>query len=58
MGMYSGMLGPNVSYGSETWEMNVGMRRKVDVFEISYQGQYELLRGTECEMATLLQDAV
>ena len=31
-----GIIVPNVLYGSETWEMNAGLRRKEDVFEMSY----------------------
>ena len=35
MGMYSGIVVPSVLHGSGTWETNSGLRRNVDVLEMS-----------------------
>ena len=35
MGMYNGKVIPSVLYGNETWEINVGLRKNVDVIEMS-----------------------
>ena len=34
MAMYNGILVPSLLYGSETLEINAGLRKKVDAFEI------------------------
>ena len=35
MDMHVGIIVPNVFYGSKTWEINAGLRVKVDDFEMS-----------------------
>ena len=35
MGMYNGIVVQSVLYGSDTWDINAGLRKMVDVFEMS-----------------------